>query len=93
MCYTLPVSASKFIYTYTHTHTHILSFHCQYQYKPCVLLCFSFVQVGMSRLVSAYPRHIFGGLSQEDAGHYMYLNNFNLTYDQQISKFFPIYVN
>ena len=83
VCYTLPVSASKFMYAYmwagarararththTHTHTHVLSFYCQYQYKPCVLLCFSFVQVGVSRLVSVYPKHTFGGLSQEDAAY------------------------
>jgi len=75
MCYILPVSASKFIYiyiyvcTHTHTHIHILSFHCHYHYKPCVLLCFSFVQVDISRLVSVYPKHIFGGLSQGDAAY------------------------
>jgi hypothetical protein len=69
MCYTLPVSASKYIYIYAHTHTHILSFHCQYQYKPCVLVCFSFVQVDISRLASVYPKHICGGLSQGDAAY------------------------
>jgi len=89
-------------HTHTHTHTHtcpflLLSIPIYTVCSPVLFFCTSrCIPFGFCLSQTHIWRTVSGRRSLlviRFEGHYMYINNFNLTYDQQISKFFPIYVN